>query len=57
MKRIPDTILIECDLCWKINPDTFIHTCTECGFTICSTCGYYQNFRCINCGCKLSKSY
>ena len=56
MKRIPDSIWVECDLCWDINPDYFNSTCVKCGHTVCLKCYNNENWRCAVCGGKFESS-
>ncbi|MCW4021967.1 MAG: hypothetical protein ACOWW1_00100 [archaeon] len=57
MRRIPGTILVECDLCYKVHPQTYTWTCKQCGLTLCLVCWYRMPLKCLNCGRELGKSY
>lgn len=50
MRRIEGTILVECDRCGHINPETFICTCKTCGYTVCIACAYMDDMKCLVCG-------
>ena len=56
MKRIPDSIWIECDLCWDTNPDYFNNTCICCGHTVCLKCYNSENWKCAVCGGSFESS-
>ena len=50
MKRIEGTILVECDVCYHVNPETYTNTCHGCGHTVCLKCALQENFECVVCG-------
>jgi rRNA maturation protein Nop10 len=55
MKKIEGTIMIECDVCWRIRAGTSFKTCYRCGFTACLVCRYFLSFRCPVCGSDFIK--
>ncbi len=46
MKRIEGTILFECDVCKRVNPDTYTSTSYGCGQTVCLVCVLKENHQC-----------
>lgn len=56
MKKIEGTILVECDVCWHVNPVTYVSTCYVCGHTVCLACLYRQKFVCPICEGNYLKS-
>ena len=48
--KIEGTILVECDVCHHVNPDTYCKTCYGCGHTVCLVCLLKENFECAVCG-------
>jgi len=57
MKRIEGTILVECDICYHVNPESYMSTCEECGHTVCLVCYLNEHWKCVVCGGKFLHTY
>jgi len=48
MKKIEETIFVECDVCWK--EVDWVKTCVCCGHTVCVKCLVKEKCMCPVCG-------